>query len=208
MTTWTSLRKPFGKSGRSGRSVRRALRIASVAGRPSRRKNAAGDLADGVHLLFVVDGEGEEVGPRSRAPRHRRGAEHYGIAVGHGDGAAGEASDASCFDCQCLAAELAAIAPNVSHVGCSLLRVVGYSVPAEYPHGSRVGVTGYGRLHGGVHDSLIWGCVRANPRQGASSRGTSFRNVGSAAPGDAAYETTPGGRLPYFRRPSFARTAR
>ncbi len=42
MTTCTSLRMPFGKSGRSGRSVRRALRVASLEGRPSRRKNEPG----------------------------------------------------------------------------------------------------------------------------------------------------------------------
>ena len=44
MTICTSLRMPFGKSGRSGRSVRRALRIASVLGRPSRRKKEPGIL--------------------------------------------------------------------------------------------------------------------------------------------------------------------
>ena len=43
-TTCTSLRIVFGKSGRSGRSVRRALRVASVLGRPSRRKNEPGIL--------------------------------------------------------------------------------------------------------------------------------------------------------------------
>ena len=42
MTTWTSLRRPFLKVGRSGRSIRRQVRIASVDGRPSRRKNSRG----------------------------------------------------------------------------------------------------------------------------------------------------------------------
>ncbi|CPU63792.1 Uncharacterised protein [Mycobacteroides abscessus] len=42
MTTWTSLRRPLTKSGRSGRSMRRHARIASVEGRPSRRKNEPG----------------------------------------------------------------------------------------------------------------------------------------------------------------------
>ncbi len=42
MTTWTSLRRPLTNSGRSGRSVSRQARIASVDGRPSRRKNEPG----------------------------------------------------------------------------------------------------------------------------------------------------------------------
>ena len=44
MTTWTSLRRPLVKVGRSGRSMRRQVRIASVDGRPSRRKNEPGIL--------------------------------------------------------------------------------------------------------------------------------------------------------------------
>ncbi len=44
MTTWTSLRRPLTNSGRSGRSIRRHARIASVEGRPSRRKNEPGIL--------------------------------------------------------------------------------------------------------------------------------------------------------------------
>ena len=44
MTTWTSLRRPLVKVGRSGRSIRRQVRIASVEGRPSRRKNEPGIL--------------------------------------------------------------------------------------------------------------------------------------------------------------------
>lgn len=42
MTTWISLRRPSVNDGRSGRSIRRQVRIASVEGRPSRRKNAPG----------------------------------------------------------------------------------------------------------------------------------------------------------------------
>ena len=42
MTTWTSLRRPFLKVGRSGRSMRRQVRMASVPGRPSRRKKLPG----------------------------------------------------------------------------------------------------------------------------------------------------------------------
>ena len=41
-TTWISLRRPSTKDGRSGRSISRQVRIASVDGRPSRRKNEPG----------------------------------------------------------------------------------------------------------------------------------------------------------------------
>ena len=41
-TTCTSLRRPSAKDGRSGRSVSRQVRIASVLGRPSRRKKDPG----------------------------------------------------------------------------------------------------------------------------------------------------------------------
>ena len=40
--TWTSLRNPFTKVGRNGRSIRRHAKIASVPGRPSRRKKEPG----------------------------------------------------------------------------------------------------------------------------------------------------------------------
>ena len=43
-TTWTSLRRPLTKVGRSGRSISRQQRMASVLGRPSRRKNEPGIL--------------------------------------------------------------------------------------------------------------------------------------------------------------------
>ena len=41
-TTWISLRRPSTNDGRSGRSISRQVRIASVDGRPSRRKNEPG----------------------------------------------------------------------------------------------------------------------------------------------------------------------
>ena len=41
-TTWISLRRPSTNDGRSGRSMSRQVRIASVEGRPSRRKNEPG----------------------------------------------------------------------------------------------------------------------------------------------------------------------
>ena len=61
MTTWTSLRYSLGKSGRSGRSVSRAVRIGVLGGASLALDEAAGDLAGGVHLLFVLDGQREEV---------------------------------------------------------------------------------------------------------------------------------------------------
>ncbi|SKU16187.1 Uncharacterised protein [Mycobacteroides abscessus subsp. abscessus] len=41
-TTWISLRSPLTNDGRSGRSIRRQVKMASVEGRPSRRKNEPG----------------------------------------------------------------------------------------------------------------------------------------------------------------------
>jgi hypothetical protein len=41
-TIWISLRRPSTNDGRSGRSISRQVRIASVDGRPSRRKNEPG----------------------------------------------------------------------------------------------------------------------------------------------------------------------
>ncbi|OPZ52466.1 MAG: hypothetical protein BWY91_02300 [bacterium ADurb.BinA028] len=44
MMIWTSLRRPLTKLGRSGRSMSRQVRMASVLGRPSRRKKLPGIL--------------------------------------------------------------------------------------------------------------------------------------------------------------------
>ena len=44
MITCTSFLKPLGNSGRTGRSVSRSTRMASVLGRPSRRKKLPGIL--------------------------------------------------------------------------------------------------------------------------------------------------------------------
>ena len=43
-TIWISLRSPSTNDGRSGRSINRQVRMASVLGRPSRRKNEPGIL--------------------------------------------------------------------------------------------------------------------------------------------------------------------
>ena len=42
--TWTSLRKPSGKSGRIGRSMRREISVSLSEGRPSRLKKPPGIL--------------------------------------------------------------------------------------------------------------------------------------------------------------------
>jgi hypothetical protein len=42
MMTWTSLKKPSGKSGRIGRSISRAIRVSRSVGRPSRLKKPPG----------------------------------------------------------------------------------------------------------------------------------------------------------------------
>src|SRR5262249_21981249 len=41
----------------------------------------AGDLAGGVHLLFVIDGERKEVHPLPRRSRAHGGGEHHRVAV-------------------------------------------------------------------------------------------------------------------------------
>ena len=50
---------------------------------------AAGDLAGGVHLLFELDLEREEVDAFARLLRCGRGRQDDGLAVGHQDRAAG-----------------------------------------------------------------------------------------------------------------------
>ena len=80
MTTWVSLRYPSAKLGRSGRSMSRAVRMAVSDGRPSRRKNEPGDLAGGVHALFDVDGEREEVDPLPDARGGVGRGQHDGVA--------------------------------------------------------------------------------------------------------------------------------
>ena len=66
---------------------------------------AAGDLADGVEALFVVDGEGEEVDALAGVG-HAGRDEDDGIALAHGDGAVGEAGEGAVLDEQGLAADL------------------------------------------------------------------------------------------------------
>ena len=60
---------------------------------------AARDLARGVHPLLEVDGEREEVEAGARL-RAIGGAEHHGVAVSDGDGAAGEPGELAGLDGQ------------------------------------------------------------------------------------------------------------
>ncbi len=50
----------------------------------------AGDLADGVHTLFDVHGQGEEVGARAQPRRCGCGDEDFGVSNAHRNGAVGE----------------------------------------------------------------------------------------------------------------------
>ena len=66
---------------------------------------AARDLARGVHPLLEIDGQREEVEPGTGL-RTVGGAEHHGVAVTDGDGAAGETRQLAGFDGQRAATEL------------------------------------------------------------------------------------------------------
>jgi len=66
---------------------------------------AARDLARGVHPLLEVHRQGEEVEAGSRLGPVG-GAEHHGVTVADGDGAAGEACELAGFDGQRAATEL------------------------------------------------------------------------------------------------------
>ena len=66
---------------------------------------AARDLARGVHPLLEVDREREEVEPGAGLGPVG-GAEHHGVAVADGDGAAGEPGELAGFDGQRATAEL------------------------------------------------------------------------------------------------------
>ena len=78
--TCTSFLKPFGQSGRIGRSIMRAVSMARSVGAALALEEAAGDLPGGVHALFDVDREREEVLALARLlPTLGRG-EHHRVA--------------------------------------------------------------------------------------------------------------------------------
>ena len=104
-TIWISLRKPLGKRGRMERVGQAHGEDAIGGGTAFTAGEAAGNLADGVEALFVVDGEGEEVDTLAGVGHADRDKDN-GIALAHGDGAVGEAGKGAVLDEQGLAANL------------------------------------------------------------------------------------------------------
>ena len=79
-TTWVSQRKPSGKDGRSGRSIRRAGQDRLLGGTTLTAEERSGDLPGGVHPLFEVDGEGEEIDALPHRLVCSGGYQHLGTA--------------------------------------------------------------------------------------------------------------------------------
>ncbi len=99
-------------------------------------EEAARDLAGGVGLFLVVDGEREEVEPGlGRLFRHHRGQDH-GLAVGGEDGAVRLAGDAAGFQGQLAAAPIDGLAFDVEHVSLS------FSPEDPFPRGADRGRNG------------------------------------------------------------------
>jgi hypothetical protein len=78
-TTWTSLRKPSGNDG-AQRPVDQPVGERRLVGPTLTAEERAGDLARGVHPLFDVDGEREEVGALADLAGSGGGDEHDGVA--------------------------------------------------------------------------------------------------------------------------------
>ena len=76
MTTWTSLRSPLTKLGRSGRSMSRQVRMASVVGRPSRRKNEPGIRPAAYIRSSTSTVRGKKSKPSRGLCRRRRRQDH------------------------------------------------------------------------------------------------------------------------------------
>ena len=96
---------PSGKSGRIGRSVRRQARIAGLGRARLALDEAARNLAGGVHALFELDREREEVEARTRVGAVG-GPEDHGVAVTDRDGPAGKHGHLAGLDGQGAAGEL------------------------------------------------------------------------------------------------------
>ena len=109
-TTWTSLRRPSQKVGRSGRSISRQVRIASVEGRPSRRKNEPGMRP----AAYIRSSTSTVSGKKSKLSfgRLRRGGgrEQHRLVVEVGDdGAGGLAGQAAGLEADGAGAEGAVV---------------------------------------------------------------------------------------------------
>ena len=69
--------------------MRRAVSVAFFGGAALTTEERAGDLADGVHPLFDVDGEREEVDALAHGLVGGGGHQHLGVAHAGDDGAVG-----------------------------------------------------------------------------------------------------------------------
>jgi hypothetical protein len=78
-------------------------------------EEAAGDLAGGVGLFLVVDGQREEVLARLRLLGEHGGGQDDGFAHGGQNGAVGLTGDATGFEDQRLAAPLDRLALDIEH---------------------------------------------------------------------------------------------
>src|SRR2546430_1918820 len=87
--TWTSLRKPSGKSGRMGRSISRHVRVSFWRGSASPRKIPPGAPPAGVQPRAFLARGGKEVVGSLRGLRGHRGGEPHGAAVADDDGSVG-----------------------------------------------------------------------------------------------------------------------
>ena len=109
-TTCTSLRRPSTNEGRRGRSIRRQVRIASVEGRPSRRKNEPGMRP----AAYMRSSTSIVSGKKSKCSfgclETRRGREQHGLVVDVGDGGAlGLLGEATGLEADGAGAELAIV---------------------------------------------------------------------------------------------------
>ena len=105
--TWTSLRKPSGKSGRIGRSIRRRGQGLLLDRRALALEVAAGDPAAGVGTLAILDGQREEVlAPPWRSWRRRTVASTMRAAEADDDGAVGLLGDLAGLDGEGVAVDV------------------------------------------------------------------------------------------------------
>ena len=79
---------------------------ALLAGAALAAVEAAGDAADGVHLLLKVDGEGEEVDAVAGTGGRGGADQHAGVAVADHDGGVGELGELADLEGQRTAGEL------------------------------------------------------------------------------------------------------
>ena len=103
--TCTSFLNPSGNSGRIERSISRAARISSSRRPALALEEPARDLARGVGLLAVFDGEGEER-EGGDVGGYGDGGQHHRVAEAQGGGAGGLLREASGFQREWTSGEL------------------------------------------------------------------------------------------------------